>query len=145
MPSLYCNNTNYRNCTICRKSASVQIIAHEPSRCEGCFDGRLPLLLIVVFIALVLFLLCVGVILDAEGGFMFFSMPWPLTGSAPNATTYNRAIFLPKNRKMCQNNAFNGRWKYFFVTFYVCLFSTKDFSIVEVFPSHQGLMTDVKV
>ena len=50
-----------------RKSASVQIIAHEPSRCEGCFDGRLPLLLIVVFIALVLFLLCVGVILDAEG------------------------------------------------------------------------------
>ena len=52
---------------ICRKSASVQIIAHEPSRCEGCFDGRLPLLLIVVFIALVLFLLCIGVILDAEG------------------------------------------------------------------------------
>ena len=50
-----------------RKSASVQIIAHEPSRCEGCFDGRLPLLLIVVFIALVLFLLCIGVILDAEG------------------------------------------------------------------------------
>ena len=52
---------------ISRKSASVQIIAHEPSRCEGCFDGRLPLLLIVVFIALVLFLLCIGVILDAEG------------------------------------------------------------------------------
>ena len=49
----------------------MQIIAHEPSRCEGCFDGRLPLLLIVVFIALVLFLLCVGVILDAEGDFLF--------------------------------------------------------------------------
>ena len=58
----YSDNDHYL-----RKSASVQIIAHEPSRCEGCFDGRLPLLLIVVFIALVLFLLCIGVILDAEG------------------------------------------------------------------------------
>jgi len=57
----YSDNDHYL-----RKSASVQIIAHEPSRCEGCFDGRLPLLLIVVFIGLVLFLLCVGVILDAE-------------------------------------------------------------------------------
>jgi hypothetical protein len=44
-----------------------QIIAHEPSRCEGCFDGRLPLLLIVIFIGLILFLLCLGVILDADG------------------------------------------------------------------------------
>ena len=58
----YSDNDHYL-----RKSASVQIIAHEPSRCEGCFDGRLPLLLIVVFLALVLFLLCIGVILDAEG------------------------------------------------------------------------------
>lgn len=58
----YSDNDHYL-----RKSASVQIIAHEPSQCEGCFDGRLPLLLIVVFIALVLFLLCIGVILDAEG------------------------------------------------------------------------------
>ena len=101
MPSLYCNNTNYRNCTICRKSASVQIIAHEPSRCEGCFDGRLPLLLIVVFIALVLFLLCVGVILDAEGGFMFFSMPWPLTGSAPNATNYTTGQYFSQKIVKC--------------------------------------------
>ena len=38
-------------------------------RCEGCFYVRLPLLLIVVFIDLVLFLLCIGVILDAEGNF----------------------------------------------------------------------------
>ena len=60
-----------------RKSASVQIIAHEPSRCEGCFDGRLPLLLIVVFIALVLFLLCIGVILDAEGELTTFSFYLP--------------------------------------------------------------------
>ena len=43
--------------------------SYFPSRCEGCFDGRLPLLLIVVFIGLVLFLLCIGVILDAEGNF----------------------------------------------------------------------------
>ena len=64
-----------------RKSASVQIIAHEPSRCEGCFDGRLPLLLIVVFIAVVLFLLCIGVILDAEGN----NFPLSLTCSTTRA------------------------------------------------------------
>jgi hypothetical protein len=49
------------------ENLNPQIIAHEPSRCEGCFDGRLPLLLIVIFIGLILFLLCLGVILDADG------------------------------------------------------------------------------
>ncbi|XP_023348343.1 spidroin-1, partial [Eurytemora carolleeae] len=57
----YADNEHYL-----RKSASVQIIAHEPSRCEGCFDGRLPLLMVVIFIASVIFLLCVGVVVDFQ-------------------------------------------------------------------------------
>ena len=64
----YADNEHYL-----RKSASVQIIAHEPSRCEGCFDGRLPLLLVVIFIASVIFLLCVGVVVDFQSKLNFFS------------------------------------------------------------------------
>ncbi len=56
------------------ENLNPQIIAHEPSRCEGCFDGRLPLLLIVIFIGLILFLLCLGVILDADGESMSYSL-----------------------------------------------------------------------
>ena len=63
----YADNEHYL-----RKSASVQIIAHEPSRCEGCFDGRLPLLMVVIFIASVIFLLCVGVVVDFQSKYWIF-------------------------------------------------------------------------